>query len=138
MSERPDRRTFLSASVAASAAAMLLRGDSGQPVRMMWCNAPVHPLAAKRCAIVRGDISPTEPVSLRLIIDGPDFEEPVCVDHATVELHDAVVDWPIRLSYNHPRLVPGDYYYWVELKSSTEQFESPRLTYHLKPFRFGV
>ncbi len=138
MAERPDRRTFLSASVAASATLMLLRGDSDHPVRMSWCNRPVHPLAAKRCAIARGAISPMEPVLLRLMIDGPEFGEPLCVHHATVELHAEIVDWPLRLSHNHPQLVPGDYHYWVELKSATEYFESPRITYQLNPFRFGV
>ena len=96
------------------------------------------PESMKEVKVYRGALAPGVTAQLSLMIDGPGFQEPICVDSHTLCLDAALKTWPVRLAYNHLELVPGEYTYWVTMDVDQRRVVSALVRYELKPFTFGV
>ena len=91
-----------------------------------------------RCVLEPGSLQIGKAVSLKLMLTGPEFDEPQLIStHQTVVDTEPIV-WPVQLAYEHPRLVPGHYQYVAYAQIDDQKVISPPLEYILRPFRFGV
>jgi len=135
---KPSRRVFLGATVATGAGAALLGSDHVGPSRLTWCGGPVHPFAEKKLSLRGADLSEDSVGVLRLVLEGPGMEAPLLVQEEQVMLSSEALNWTLRLSYNHPELVPGTYRYYASLEVESQAVTSDVIEYTLRPFVFGI
>jgi hypothetical protein len=133
-----DRRTFLSITLAAGAGATLLAQRAGFETALRWCLGPAHPLAEKRLIIDRGGLPAGCRAQVELLLVGPGFKQPELIDSLSLQLTQAVTEWPLVLAWEHPTVEPGQYRYQAVMTVGDKRFVSDEISYRLNPFRFGV
>lgn len=133
---RSSRRAFLGSAAAAGVGVAALGITLDGRARLEWCRRPVHPLAAKRCWLVRGALPAGAQAEVSLIVRGPGLEQ--TVDRRVVRLSDELVACDLRLAFAHAELVPGRYEYVAEARVGEHRLVSQPVAYTLRPFTFGV